>query len=59
LKEAPLGEELFVPINALRDGEDVFLCGMTLSEMESRLGVKVTPLENDGYEFLRDLLGAE
>jgi putative radical SAM enzyme (TIGR03279 family) len=59
LKEEPLGEELFVPINALRDGEDVFLCGMTLSEMESRLGVKVTPLENDGYEFLRDLLGAE
>ena len=59
LEGKPLGEELFIPENALREGEDVFLCGMTLPDMESRLGVKVTPLENDGYEFLRDLLGAE
>ena len=54
-----LGEELFVPENCLRDGEDVFLCGMTLDELSRALGVKVSIGENDGYEFVRSMLGAE
>ena len=54
-----LGEELFVPENCLRDGEDVFLCGMTLDELSELLGVKVSVSENDGYEFVRAMLGAE
>ena len=54
-----LGEELFVPENCLRDGEDVFLCGMTLGELSSSLGVKVSVSENDGYEFVRAMLGAD
>ena len=54
-----LGDELFIPENCLRDGEDVFLCGMTLSELSEKLGVKVSVSENDGYEFVRAMLGAD
>ncbi len=58
LKSAPLGEELFVPATALRAGEDDFLCGMTLSELGEKLGVKITPATSDGYEFLELLTGS-
>ena len=54
-----LGEELFIPENCLKDGEDVFLCGMTVDELSSALEVNVTVSENDGYEFVRALLGVE
>ena len=59
LSEKPLGSELFIPENCLRDGEDVFLCGMTLDELSKTLGVKVSISENDGYELVRALIGAE
>ena len=35
LKDKPLGEELLIPQNCLRHGEDVFLCGMTLDELKA------------------------
>ena len=54
-----LGEELFIPENALKADEDVFLCNMSLSELSEKLGVKVTPAEADGYEFVRAVLGAD
>ena len=54
-----LGEELLIPANALRSGEDVFLCGMHLPELEEKLGVRVTPTENDGYAFLYRLFGKD
>ena len=57
LSNQPLGSELLIPENALRDGEDVFLCGMTVDELSEKLGVDVTVCENDGYEFVRALLG--
>ena len=57
LKGAELGEELFIPANALRAGEDVFLDDMTLSELKEALGVKITAKGEDGCEFLRALLG--
>ncbi len=59
LSGKPLGTELFIPENALRDGEEVFLCGMTLDELSEKLSVKVRVSVNDGYEFVRDVLGAE
>lgn len=59
LRGQELGDELFIPENCLRDGEDVFLCGMTRSELSDLLGVKVSVSENDGYEFVRSMLGAE
>ncbi len=55
----PLGEELFIPVNSLRDGEDVFLCGMTKDELSDKLAVRVSVSENDGYEFVRAIMGAE
>ena len=57
LKDVPLGEELFVPSSALRQGDDDFLCGMKRSELEEKLGVKTTPASADGYEFLELLTG--
>ncbi len=59
LRDRELGTELLIPENCLRDGEDVFLCGMTLSELSDRLGVEVTPAESDGYEFVRRVLAAD
>ena len=57
LKSMPLGEELFIPATALRAGEDDFLCGMTRRELAEKLGVKVTPAPQDGYEFLELVTG--
>lgn len=57
LKDQPLGEELLIPKTALREGDDDFLCGMTLSELQQRLGVKITPTSADGYEFFDNLGG--
>ena len=59
LEGKPLGDELLISESCLRDGEDVFLCGMTREELEERLGVTVSACENDGYEFVRALIGAE
>ena len=59
LSDKPLGEEILIPENALRHGEDVFLCGMTVGEMSDRLGVPVTPSGSDGYELVEAILGGE
>lgn len=55
----PLGEELLIPENALRSERDLFLCGMSVDELSERLSVKVGISENDGYEFVRAILGAD
>ncbi len=57
LKGCELGDELLIPANALRTGEDVFLCNMTVDELSERLGVRVTPSGSDGFEFIDALLG--
>lgn len=59
LVDKNLGDELFIPENALKSDEDIFLCGMTLDELSEKLRVKVTPLEADGYEFVREIIGAD
>lgn len=56
LKDKQLGKRLLVPSAAIRQDEDVFLCDMTVSELSAKLGVKVIPTENDGYEFARTVL---
>ena len=56
---AELGEELLVPANALRHGEDVFLCGMSVAELSDNLGVRVSPVSSDGYELCESLIGKE
>ena len=57
LEEKPLGDELLIPENSLRHGEDVFLCGMTVGEMSEKLGVPVSPSGSDGYELVEAILG--
>ena len=54
-----LGDELLIPENALRHGEDVFLCGMTVGELSESLGVRVLPSGSDGYEFVEAILGRQ
>ena len=57
LKDKPLGEELLIPQNCLRHGEEVFLCGMTVEELSEKLGVPVRASGNDGYELCEAVLG--
>ena len=59
LKDLELGEELLIPKNALRAGEDVFLCDMTVSELSEKLRVKITPVAQDGYELCTAILDVE
>ena len=57
IKDKPLGEELLIPQNCLRHGEDVFLCGMTTGELSAKIGVPVKHTGNDGYELCEAILG--
>nr|MBE6545553.1 DUF512 domain-containing protein [Oscillospiraceae bacterium] len=57
LKDKPLGEELLIPQNCLRHGEDVFLCGMTVPELSEKLRVPVRAAGSDGYELCEAILG--
>ena len=57
LKDKPLGEELLIPQNCLRHGEEVFLCGMTVSQLSSALGVSVKATGGDGFELCEAILG--
>ncbi len=55
LKGKSLGEELLISEACLRNEEERFLCGMTLSELSSDLKVKITPAASDGYAFLETI----
>ena len=57
LRGKPLGEQLLIPQNCLRHGEDVFLCGMTVGKMSDILGVPVCASGSDGYELAESILG--
>ena len=57
LRGKPLGEALFIPMSSLRYEGDLFLCGMSVSELSEALGVEVEPCANDGYEFLDKITG--
>lgn len=57
LKDAELGEELLIPSVMLRNEGDMFLDSVTLDELSARLGVKITPVSNDGYELVAAIFG--
>ena len=42
--------------HTLQEG-DLFLCGMTPAELEEKLGVPLVFTENDGADFLYNILG--
>ena len=56
LQDKPLGDELLIPGNCLRAGEEVFLCGMTVEELSEKLGVPVRSTGSDGYELAEAIL---
>lgn len=46
-----LGERLLLPVNMLRHGQDVFLDDVTLAQVSARLGVRVVPVNQDGFDL--------
>ena len=58
-KDKKLGDCLILPANCLRDGEDIFLCGMTLDELSEKLDIDIRVAENDGYDFTDAIFGIE
>ncbi|MGN0298101.1 MAG: DUF512 domain-containing protein [Lachnospiraceae bacterium] len=59
LKGMDLGEELLLPANMLRSGEDVFLDDLTVSDVEKALQVKVNIVKSSGQSYVYGLLGME
>ncbi len=59
LKGKVLGEELLIPSVMLRAEGDMFLDSVTVEELSNRLGVKITPVNNDGFELVNGILGIE
>ena len=59
LKNTELGDELLIPSVMLRDGGDMFLDSITLEQLSNDLNIKITPVDNDGYELVDKILGRE
>ena len=59
LRGKDLGARLLIPQTMLRHGEGVFLDDTTLDEVERELAVTVVPVEVDGGDLLRAMLGEE
>lgn len=59
LQGKDLGCELLIPASMLRADDDVFLDDISLSELEKTLNVTVTPVLNDGYDFIEKLLNIQ
>ena len=57
LSEKKLGDELLISRTMLRSEGDLFLCGCSLADVENGLGVKVTPVMQDGAGFVEAVLG--
>jgi len=52
-----LGDELLIPSYMLRSEGDMFLDSITLEELEKTLNIKITPVDNDGYSLVENILG--
>ncbi|NLK70592.1 MAG: DUF512 domain-containing protein [Clostridiales bacterium] len=59
LKDKPLGDTLLISSSMLRRDSDVFLDDIRVSDVEKQLGIKVVPIENNGYDLLDAVLGKE
>ena len=57
LKGKELGNELLISRTMLRSEGDLFLCNSSLTDVENSLGVRVTPVMQDGGGFVEALLG--
>jgi len=52
-----LGEELLIPYSMLRNEGDMFLDSITVEELSQKLNIKITPVNNDGYELVSKITG--
>ncbi len=59
IKNKPLGSELFIPSCMLKADEDIFLDDMSLNELSEKLRIKITPVDNDGFDFIERLSDSE
>lgn len=59
LEHKHLGEELLISRSMLRSGENVFLDDETVEGLEQKLRVKISPVENNGKDFVEKILGID
>ena len=57
LKGENLNEELIIPSVMLRHEGDLFLDNMSIEELSEKLGVKITPVQTCGDDFVNAALG--
>ncbi len=57
LKGKDLGDELLLPVNMFRQGEEYFLDDVTKSEIEEKLNCKVRIVSMSGYALLNAIIG--
>ena len=57
LKDEDLGDEILLPCNVLRMGEDVFLDDITLTELKRTLQVQADIVKSSGQDLLNAVLG--
>lgn len=57
LRGKALGRRLLIPRSMLREGEGVFLDGVTLEQVEQTLGLTVIPIEPDGNSLFLAMTG--
>ena len=54
LSDKPLEHTLLIPRNMLKEREDVFLDGITVTELEEKLHVNIVPVK-DGADLVAKL----
>ena len=59
LKGRELGDELFLPVNLLRSGEDYLLDDVRICDIERELNIKVGISSGDGYGLVSDFFGID
>ncbi len=59
LKGKDLGEELLLPINVLRSGEQVLLDDITVSDISEALNIPVRIIGTDGKDLINGIMGVE
>ena len=57
LKDRDLGDELLISSSMLRNEKDKFLDDITIDALENELNVNLKIIDNDGFEFVSNLLG--
>lgn len=59
LKGLDLGDELLIPRVMLRREGDMFLDNVAVEDVSGKLGIKVTPVNNNGQDLLNNILGCD